>query len=179
MAVGLSAKSFGIRLNALMMVGLHTYLGSDCGSNPALWMIPNFVHCMNCLPRELHCVQQTSVQRLDFCIYYCYMACPFLFYMILEVVPSLMEILFFSPNLVWLSPQCRYCQRAKALFKELNEQPYIVEIDLRGNIRIKSLSLSFSLSYLAFELWTQFFGYGVSHCCSLYDGDSAKSSLHK
>lgn len=86
---------------------------------------------------------------------------------------------FSSPNLVWLSPQCRYCQRAKALFKELNEQPYIVEIDLRGNIRIKSLSLSFSLSYLAFELWTQFFGYGVSHCCSLYDGDSAKSSLHK
>ncbi len=55
MAVGLSAKSFGIRLNALMMVGVHTYLGSDCGSNPALWMIPNFVHCMNCLPRELHC----------------------------------------------------------------------------------------------------------------------------
>lgn len=38
---------------------------------------------------------------------------------------------FSSPNLVWLSPQCRYCQRAKALFKELNEQPYIVEIDLR------------------------------------------------
>ncbi|KAH8946762.1 hypothetical protein BDL97_11G003500 [Sphagnum fallax] len=26
---------------------------------------------------------------------------------------------------------CPYCQRAKALFKELNEQPYIVEIDLR------------------------------------------------
>jgi thiol-disulfide isomerase/thioredoxin len=40
---------------------------------------------------------------------------------------------------------CPYCQRAKALFKELNEQPYIVEIDLRGNIRIKSLSLSLTL----------------------------------
>lgn len=87
MAVGLSAKSFGIRLNALVMVGVHTCLGSDCGSNPALWMIPNFVHCMNTLPRELHCFQHTSVQRLDFCIHYCYMACPFLFYMILEVVP--------------------------------------------------------------------------------------------
>jgi hypothetical protein len=90
-------------------------------------------------------VQQTSVLRLDFCIHFCYMACPFLFYTILEAVPSLMEILFFFPNFVWMSPQCRYCQRAKALFKELNEQPYIVEIDLRGNIRIKSLSLSLTL----------------------------------
>jgi hypothetical protein len=31
--------------------------------------------------------------------------------------------------------QRSYCQRAKALFKQLNEEPYIVELDLRGTLK--------------------------------------------
>ncbi|KAH9564104.1 hypothetical protein CY35_04G006400 [Sphagnum magellanicum] len=32
---------------------------------------------------------------------------------------------------VFSKSYCPYCQRAKALFKQLNEEPYIVELDLR------------------------------------------------
>lgn len=35
-------------------------------------------------------------------------------------------------NLCFLLPIARYCLRAKRIFAELHEQPYVVELDLRG-----------------------------------------------
>lgn len=58
--------------------------------------------------------------------------------------PSTISALLFSylflcgaliSNLWSIVTQRSYCQRAKALFKQLNEEPYIVELDLRGTLK--------------------------------------------
>lgn len=43
----------------------------------------------------------------------------------------------------------RYCMRAKRIFSELNEKPYVVELDLRG---ICGCSLSASDMYVLYRL---------------------------
>ena len=46
--------------------------------------------------------------------------------------------------ILFLIVRCRYCETAKAVFKDLNKVPHVVELDQRGTCLI-SLLLALSL----------------------------------
>ncbi|XP_054810152.1 glutaredoxin-C3-like isoform X1 [Prosopis cineraria] len=43
------------------------------------------------------------------------------------------NVIYSSKIAIFSKSYCPYCLRAKRIFKELNEQPFVVELDLRDN----------------------------------------------
>ncbi|XP_050367566.1 uncharacterized protein LOC126785896 isoform X1 [Argentina anserina] len=65
------------------------------------------------------------------------------------------NVIYSNKIAIFSKSYCPYCLRAKGIFSELNEQPYVVELDLRGNqwncvvlLGFKSILLSRILSEL-------------------------------
>lgn len=50
-------------------------------------------------------------------------------------IPALTPLHTVSYHLSLYFPTSRYCMRAKGIFKDLNENPYVVELDLREDGR--------------------------------------------